>query len=296
MSYGMPDRLELLFVLIATSAVAQTSGELSALYGNPDAERFVARPGISLMAAYTADRSVCEMMIEPDRSTQQSAGKQQSMATRTVTEIIDELIPKPERGIPLNRIIERMGAPEHQDAEYQNVTIAQDFSRGLPAHHDETSATIVRQDVACKPRNPSQAYLPDIRLTADDLHSRYGDSDVERLPVRSGISLTVSYGAHREVCQIVVEPTRSILPRGEPDKEVRPESLEEVLDEVLPGQNRGIVVATWAVLAGRIAVRQSDYENVVISRTVVHPSPDKPEMETGITVQRKESACQQLRK
>jgi hypothetical protein len=79
---------------------------------------------------------------------------------------------------------------------------------------------------------------------------------------------------------MVVEPTRSILPRDEPDKEMQPESLEEVLDEVLPEQNRWTVVATWTVLAGRIAVRQLEYGNVVISHTAVHVSGDEPEMET----------------
>jgi hypothetical protein len=189
-----------------------------------------------------------------------------------------------------------MGAAEHQVAEYQNVTISRDFSRNLPAHGDENSATLVRKDVACKPAKPAQEYVPDIQLTDDDLHSRYGDPGVERFAVRPGISLTVTYEAHREVCQMVVEPTRSILPRDEPDKEMQPESLEEVLDEVLPEQNRGTIVATWTVLAGRIAVRKLVYRNVVISHTVVHVSGDEPEMETGITVRSKASACQQLGK
>ena len=47
------------------------------------------------------------------------------MATGTVSEIIDELIPELERGILLNRMIANMGAAEFQVSEYQNVTISQ---------------------------------------------------------------------------------------------------------------------------------------------------------------------------
>jgi hypothetical protein len=287
---------QLLFVLIATASVAQTAGELTARYGNPDAERFVSRPGISLMASYSENGTACELMIEPEHSIKQPADKEQSMATHTVTEIIDELIPQSERGVLLHYFIENMGAAEHQVAEYQNVTISRDFSRNLPAHHDENSATLVRKDVACKPGKPPQAYVPDIQLTADDLHNRYGDSRVERFPVRPGISLTAIYGAHREVCQMVVGPTRSIIPRDDPDKEMRPESLEQVLDEALPEQSRGSIVTTSTVLAGRIAVRQLEYENVIVSHTLVHVGAGESEAETQMTVQSKETACQQLGK
>jgi hypothetical protein len=50
------------------------------------------------------------------------------LATHTVTEIIDELIPQSERGILLNHSIENMGAGEYQVAEYQNVTISRYLS------------------------------------------------------------------------------------------------------------------------------------------------------------------------
>ena len=68
------------------------------------------------------------------------------MATETV-----RLIPKSERGILLNHVIENVGAGELQFAEYQNVTISRYFVRYLPPNQDEKSATIVRKDGICRP-------------------------------------------------------------------------------------------------------------------------------------------------
>ena len=40
-----------LFLVIATASVAQTATDLTARYGYPDVERFVVRPGITMMAS-----------------------------------------------------------------------------------------------------------------------------------------------------------------------------------------------------------------------------------------------------
>ena len=161
----------MLLLLIATAAVAQTASDLNARYGDPDVERFVVRPGITMMASYVEDRTACEMVIEPETSIQRPTDKEQSMAPRTVSRIIDELIPESERGRLLNRMIQSMGASEHQVADYQNVTIDQYFVRYLPANHDETSATVVRKDGPCSPAIPSHESVPAIELNAADLHS-----------------------------------------------------------------------------------------------------------------------------
>jgi hypothetical protein len=103
-----------LFLLIAITATSQTATDLTARYGYPDAERFVVRPGITMMVRYADDRTACEMVIEPERTIQQSGDKEQSMASATVTAIFDDLIPKSERGILLDHLIENLGAAELQ--------------------------------------------------------------------------------------------------------------------------------------------------------------------------------------
>jgi len=57
-----------LFLLVAMVAAAQTANDLTVRYGDPDAEQFVVRPGITMMAKYADDRTACEMLIEPKRS------------------------------------------------------------------------------------------------------------------------------------------------------------------------------------------------------------------------------------
>lgn len=202
--------LPLLFLVFANVAAAETSRDFTARYGYPDAERFVVRPGIVMTAKYAEDRTACEMLIEPEHSIRQPADIEQSMATDTVSKIIDELIPVGERGILLNRLYESMGAAEYQVAEYQNVTISRYFVRYLPANYDEKSARVVRKDWLCRSAIASQTYVPAIELNATDLLSRYGVPGAQRFVVRYGITLMVAYGTDQAACQMVVEPTRSI--------------------------------------------------------------------------------------
>ena len=72
--------LTLLFFLFAIIATAQTPSDLAARYGDPDAEQFVVRPGIMVMARYAEDRTACEMLIEPKHSIQRPDDREQSMA------------------------------------------------------------------------------------------------------------------------------------------------------------------------------------------------------------------------
>src|SRR5712692_7915759 len=65
--------------LIAIVAAAQTASDLTARYGYPDVERFVVRPGITMMASNNEDRTASEMVIEPKHSSQQPNDKEQSV-------------------------------------------------------------------------------------------------------------------------------------------------------------------------------------------------------------------------
>jgi hypothetical protein len=42
--------------------------ELASRYGEPDVERFTARPGIAVTVEYGSDRLVCQALIEPPNS------------------------------------------------------------------------------------------------------------------------------------------------------------------------------------------------------------------------------------
>jgi hypothetical protein len=283
--------MPLLLFLIASVVAAQTMGDLSARYGYPDAERFVARPGMTMLASYAEDRTACEMLIEPKHSIRQSNDKEQSMATDNVMKIIDELIPKSERGILLNHIIENMGAGEYQVAEYQNVTIERYFVRYLPANRDEKRATIVRKDGMCRSATAPQEYVPAIKLTATDLHTQYGDPDAERFIVRPGITLMVAYDTDHSACQMVVEPTRSISPRDKSAKYMRPEVVTEILDEVLPEADRGKLLLDTITKSGCNDFQIADYQNVTVSHSIHKCRLPNPDIEGTATVTRKNSSC-----
>ena len=208
----------LLLILFAIVNVAQTADDFAARYGYPNSEKFLIRPEITLTAKYRENHAACEMLIEPRNSGQLQSTKEPSMATATVSKIIDELIPRWQRGILLNHLIESMGAAEYQVFEYQNVTIGRQFVRYLPANQDETSATIVRKDRVCRSSTVPEEYVPSIELTASDLHVRYGDPVAQRFKIRREVTLTVTYGQNRRACEISAGPKRSIIPRDEPTR------------------------------------------------------------------------------
>jgi len=91
----MSPPLRLLFPFLSgIVAAAQTAGDSIARYGNPDVERFHVRPGITLIARYAEDRTVCEILIEPIRSIIPHDEPAKYMRREVMTEIIDEVLPK----------------------------------------------------------------------------------------------------------------------------------------------------------------------------------------------------------
>ena len=285
--------LTLLFLFATITTAAQTTSDLTARYGDPDAEQFVVRPGIMVMARYAEDRTACEMLIEPKHSIQRPNDKEQSMAPRTVSRIIDELIPESERGVLLDRISESMGAPEYQVAYYQNVTIGQHFARNLATNHDETSATVVRKDGPCSRAIATRNNLPVIELNNTDLHSRYGDPVVEKFVVRPGITLMATYGTDRVACRMVIEPRRSIIPSIVLTKYMQPEVVTQIIDELLPEADRGELLRSLVTKSGCNDFELMDYQNVTVSRSSHTCDLPKPEIETEeeATVTRKNPAC-----
>ena len=282
----------LLFLFLSgVVATAQTASDLAARYGNPDAEQFTARSGITLMARYAEDRAACEILIEPEQSIQQPADKELSMPTDTVSTIIDELIPVSERGILLSHSIEFTGAPEYDTAEYKNVKISRYYLRNLPADHDEKSASVVRKDGPCDPANAPQGRVPAIALTATDLRTRYGDSRAQRFMVRPGITLMVTYGTDQASCRMVLGPTRSILPREEPVQYMRSGDVTGIIDEVLTDADRGKQLRRVVTRSGCNGYETIDYDNVTVSRFSHGCDLPKPEMEGEATVMRKNPAC-----
>jgi AAA+ superfamily predicted ATPase len=90
---------------------------------------------------------------------------------------------------------------------------------------------------------------------------------------------------------MVVEPTRSIIPRDEPTPYMRPEDVTEIIDEVLPEADRGELLLGVVTKSGCNEYETMDYQNVTISRFRHKCDLPKPEIEGAATVTRKNPAC-----
>jgi hypothetical protein len=286
------------FLLVATSAsVSQTALDLTNRFGETDVEGFSVNPDIRLTAVYEADQSACEMKIEPKHSILKEPERGLGMAPEVVVKIVDELIPRSERGILLNNIIADMGGVEDRVFQYQNVTITHHFLHQLPAHHNEDSATIVRQDGLCGTSNPRRENgFVAIPLKALDLQMRYGDPDVQWFAVRPAVSLMVEYGSDRTACQMLLEPKGSILTSDKPAKYLRPELVTEILDEVIPESDRGAETSHSVTKSGCNEIDIAEYLRVTIVRFRHNCQLPDPETEGRATTTRKDAACQSLTK
>ena len=78
--------------------------------------------------------------------------------------------------------------------------------------------------------------------SASEVKARYGDPDVERFFVRQGITLMVRHAGDRTASEMLIGPMRSIIPRNEAAIYMRQEVMTEIIDEVLPEDNRGKLV------------------------------------------------------
>jgi hypothetical protein len=85
----------------------------------------------------------------------------------------------------------------------------------------------------------------------------------------------------------VVEPLRSIIPRDEPTKYMRPEVVTEIIDEVLPEPDRGELVLGVVTKSGCSELETVDYQNVTVSRFRHKCDLPKPEIEGTSTLRAK---------
>ncbi len=87
----------ILFICISVNA--QSQEEFHKKYGSPISETLTIRPGVFLTVNYAEAGDVCEMIIHPQQLTLDlNSPITKTMQSTTLTEIIDELVPKSQRG------------------------------------------------------------------------------------------------------------------------------------------------------------------------------------------------------
>lgn len=76
--------------------MGQTSSTLRQKYGQPTSETYNVRADIKVTVTYAQPGEVCEMLIQPIAETQN--GRPSVLKLQPLKEVIDELVPKEERG------------------------------------------------------------------------------------------------------------------------------------------------------------------------------------------------------
>ena len=89
-------RIAILFLLACVVATGQTSSTLHQKYGQPTSETYNVRPNIKVTVTYAKTGEICEMLIEPIAET--GNGNRSLLKSQPLEEVIDELVPKEQRG------------------------------------------------------------------------------------------------------------------------------------------------------------------------------------------------------
>jgi hypothetical protein len=141
-------RTVILLFLTCTIATAQTSASLREKYGNPSSETYRVRPDINVTVTYAKTGEVCEMLIKPASETVN--GKPSLLKSQSLKDVIDELVPKDERGtFIIGTFVNLVCLPNNDcagvDESYQRLSI---FSNGSTDAH--RFATIRWKRDACE--------------------------------------------------------------------------------------------------------------------------------------------------
>src|ERR1700680_227615 len=112
-----------LLVAAASVVPTQSSQELHNRYGEPDMERFNARPGISLTVEYRSDHLACQMLIEPPQSLIHQEAQARLMSSEGVSAVLEEIAPVAMRGKEISTTVFSIGCNEDWTTDYEDVSI-----------------------------------------------------------------------------------------------------------------------------------------------------------------------------
>ena len=132
-----------LLVALGSVVLTQSSQELRGRYGEPDLERFMARPGIGVTIQYGSDHLACQALIESPQPLIYTKEDVPFMSPEKVTDILEEIAPTDTRGKQIGSANSMMGCNESEITEYENVSISRSTHNCLPLMPErEMRATI----------------------------------------------------------------------------------------------------------------------------------------------------------
>jgi hypothetical protein len=142
------------FLLVAAASVilSPSSQDLHNRYGEPDMERFIARPGIGVTVQFGSDQLACQVLIGPPQTLIHQEEQAPLMSSDGVSDVLEEIAPIATRGREVFTAISETGRNESRFAEYENVTIIRSKDTGAPSSHDQDVRTTItfKRDICPK--------------------------------------------------------------------------------------------------------------------------------------------------
>ena len=141
-------------VAAASAALPQSSNEFHSRYGEPDLERFQARPGISVTVEYGSDHLACQIVIEPPQPLIHQEEQTQFMSSEGVSEILEEVAPVAKRGKVITGGSFRDFRSVADFTEYDNMSIMRSALKSSNLNHDSRTQIIFKRDACPKMKHP----------------------------------------------------------------------------------------------------------------------------------------------
>ena len=123
--------------------LAQSSQDFHNRYGEPDRERFAARPGIGLTVEYGSGHLACYALIDPPQPLFYSEEQVPLMSSPGVSEVLEEVAPVAVRGKQISTSLTMSGCNQIRLTDYENVSIMRSTHTCDPSSQDQDIRTAI---------------------------------------------------------------------------------------------------------------------------------------------------------
>jgi hypothetical protein len=132
--------------------LSQSSQDFHNRYGEPDRERFAARPGITLTVEYGSDHLACYALIDPPQPLLYSQEHVPLMSSEGVSEALEEVAPVAMRGKEIQTLLTQSGCNQSRLTDCENVSIMRSTHTCDTSSHDQDIRTAItfKREVCAK--------------------------------------------------------------------------------------------------------------------------------------------------
>lgn len=127
--------------------------------------------------------------------------------------------------------------------------------------------------------------------SSQELHSLYGESNLERFMARPDIALTVEYGTDHSACWVLIERPRALFLPEETRPLMASETVTEILEEIAPVRARGMSISSSIDSSGCSESRSTQYQGLTIDRVRNNCASSTPDHEVRATIAFRRDAC-----